>query len=247
MFQFRCFICVFIVLCSQSIKAQYVEESTEKQDITPFKESFISFGIGISSPTGEYADNSDFSLKGGFAKNGYQTNLRYNRYMWKNLQIGILVGYAMSEYDDEYVENTLNESSVIGIWSVESGYYSTLALLAGPALSIPFENGYLDAHVMLGYSLCSKPPIEISYTDSTSFQYVKVEAASDVAVSMNVGVGLKLRMTDKIFMGFNVDVNLNYPQFNVLSSTNFGQHSAENYSLNMHMVNSGISLIYRYL
>lgn len=247
MFQFKCFICAITILCSLQMNAQYVEESPEKQDNSPFKESFISYGIGISSPTGEFADNSNFNLNGGFATNGYQTNLRYFRYMWKNLQLGALISYAGSEYDDEYVENSLNESSVVGFWTVNSGYYSTFAFLAGPALSIPFENGYLDAHVMFGYSICTSPSLEITYRETNTYQYLRKEADSDVAISTNIGVGLKLRLTDKIFLGFNVDFNMNYPQFNTLTSTNSGQNSMENYTLNMHMINSGISLVYRHL
>ncbi len=237
-------ICValFLLIIQQS-HAQYVEE--EELEVQLSREDHLSINVGLSSPNGDYGDQSLSNYYAGLARTGYVIDANYAYYV--NYSIGFMAKgiFTSHRLNSQVILDNLMQTDPRARHTVESGWYTSSSFMGGIILTIPFENGFLDIHALVGYAYSSIPSIYVTRDDGVNFNYIRQGSAFANSISYDLGIGLRLNLSEAFAIRFALDFYATSPEFIVDVDYDNGRRDSFTYTQNMSMTNSTVGIVYR--
>ncbi|HSZ71996.1 MAG TPA: hypothetical protein VK750_04925 [Cytophagaceae bacterium] len=183
------FVLAVLVMSAQQLAAQLLINE---------KRHFVSTNLGISNPTGAYADKSAANDDAGLAKTGISGFVEAAYYIKPFFGIGGTIGSFSNKVDKSALQDQLTSelkaSGFNGTYSINSSGWANVYVMVGPYFSLPLKKVTLDFKIVGGGMTSIAPVVNESYTPYSN-PYATTTIKTEVAVGggFSYGMGLSLR------------------------------------------------------
>jgi hypothetical protein len=164
----------------------------------------ISFSIGPSFASGEFADKSTSNENGGAAGTGVNLYLYYEHKFNENFGLGIKCFRNSNKVYTDATIDGLNSSTGYQ-WTASTSYWSAGGLLVGLTAHIPSSDKFIvNFRFLGGYTTLNSPEATFAVT-TLSNTWVKMESESAASFGYNIGAGFSYFFNPKWSLLVNID------------------------------------------
>jgi len=208
-----------------AILVTFISFKASAQDDKPQAKSYLSFFGGPSIPTGSFASTSYSNNSSGFAKKGVTFGLDAGIYVYKNLAIGVALGFQdqgeLTQADAQNLANGYNSSFIKDQTSVTAvNRYHNFTLMAGPQYSFLIKNFTIDVRADAGLLRSTKTPsltIVFDYSSNSGQTYYQLSSGA-MAFAYGGSAGLRYALSDS----WDVGLKFNYVDCSGIKISNTG-------------------------
>lgn len=209
----------------------------------------LSINFGASMPVGDFKNADIYNENSGFAKSGFQYSVSYQHIVYK--RFGLLAKFRgeSNAFDSQKLaEEFMKVYDNSYHFSASSDSWTSRSLLIGGYFSLPAaKKVVIEPKVLFGYTSVTNPPIIISGYTGQGYASTVSEEKTGTAISLLIGVGLKVELSDKINFLADVEYFSAKPKFdNVKTTANDGSVFFSSYKQPITTVNIGIGIGYRF-
>jgi len=208
--------------------------------------------VGVSIPSGDFA-NEDFSNPAsGFAQVGFNLNLLFGYKFNDYVGFGGMITGNVHNYDYSAVRTGFEEEFDNDFQNIDQIYVNTRqwasgGLVAGGLFSVPATNRLaFDLKVMCGFLYVYSPELKITVESQTHPGWILMANDRDVAFAWDLGAGIRYSMSGKKYLIIQYDYLAAKPYFEdqqIIISTNNGEHESTNsfkQDMTMHNITIGL-------
>ncbi|MFY8022441.1 MAG: hypothetical protein ACOVP1_14640 [Bacteroidia bacterium] len=201
---------LFILFFTNEIQAQY-------------KVSNWGFSLGTSIPTGRFGSMDITKDYSGWARYGANVNFFYSQ-QFANSNFGI-IGLAQAEINPIASQDVANEYWIVFPyynWTVEGGAYKRGGLMFGGFSKIKAnqEISFIP-RATLGLMAAYVPQITTSAIGNGEYIWLKQNSKTAFSPTINLGIGLDMRMTRESSFFINFDYQYGKPNFKDIETIDF--------------------------
>lgn len=168
---------------------------------THAQQSELSVTIGASNPIGSYAETGSNVNETGYAKAGANFRVNYQYNVSDNWGILAMLHSTVNPMDVEALEKELNTGGAT--FKVDKANWALLGLQFGPVYRHEInEKLMFEARATIGYNSVTAPGIKATLPDGSYLERAQASAGSFV---YSIGAGVKIKLTDKLFIPIHVD------------------------------------------
>jgi hypothetical protein len=161
----------------------------------------LEVSVGISIPTGDFANDDVTSENSGLAGNGLNVNLIYSYFFNQHIGISFKGNYISNEYKTDKMGLSINNVPV----SSNKVYYISYGILAGPTYNLPVNKFTLNGHLMMGIAILTQPQVTYGIETSNEIIVVKLEQVIANSIVYNAGIGLKYSINKNVDLISKID------------------------------------------
>jgi hypothetical protein len=175
--------------------------------------------IGVSFPTGDFANNDFTNPSSGFAQVGFNLNLQYAYKFNEYLGLGAMVTGDVHNFDVSAVREGLREDFESVFQDIDEIYVNTRqwasgGILAGGAFSLPLGDRLaFDLKVLGGFLYVHSPELSIEVISPTTPGFLIIDNDKAVAFVWDFGAGLRYNMRGKKYIILQYDYQSSRPSF----------------------------------
>jgi len=196
-----------------AILITFISFKASAQDDKPQAKSYLSVFGGPSMPTGTFGSTSYSNNSSGFAKRGVTFGLDAGIYVYKNLAIGLTVGFQdqgqLTQADVQNLANGYNSSFIKDQTSVTAiNRYHNLTLMAGPQYSFLIKNFTIDVRADAGLLRSTNTPsltVVFDYSANSGQSFYQLSSGA-MAFAYGGSAGVRYALSDT----WDVGLKFNY-------------------------------------
>ena len=210
--------------------------------------------IGVSIPSGDFANDDFTNPASGFAQVGFNLNILFGYKFNDYVGLGGIITGNVHSYDYTAVKNGLQEELDSEFQNIDQIYVNTRqwasgGILGGGLFSLPVTTRLaFDFKVMGGFLYVYSPELTITVESQTHPGWVYIANDRDVAFAWDLGAAIRYSMAGKKYLLVQYDylgVDATFNDRETIIRSNSGETSStESFSQNIRMHNITIGLGY---
>lgn len=229
----------FFILCFFWLTAICSQEAEKK--------SWIGISVGPSFPIGDYGSQDFEDPKAGLARIGFNLNFDLRGEFNKNLGYNFLIFTAGHPLNEEKMRRAFQPMQPYLNWNVNSDPFSSGGFFGGILISLPqAEKLDITFRALLGYMTLNSPYFRVTATADSKVYVIEQQAATAKALGSYLGVGLRLDLSRRFSLSFNLDHCAATGEFETDLNTNFSGSYDGSFEQRFTFLNFSVSAAYKF-
>jgi hypothetical protein len=211
------------------------------------KKSWIGFSIGPSFPIGDYGNQDFEDPKAGLARIGFNLNLDVRGKFNENLGFNFLILIADHHLNEEKMTRAFQPMQPYLNWKVNSDPWGAAGIFGGILISLPqTDNLDLTFRALLGYMGLDSPYYRVTATADAKVYVIEQSDATVNAWGSYLGVGMKLDLSHRFSLSFNLDHCAATGEFETDINTNFSGSYDGSFEQRFTFLNLSVAAAYKF-
>lgn len=159
---------------------------------------YMSISFGATNPRGQYAESEDLTSNG-FARRGFLADYHGAYYLNRYFGFNGNFTFGSNQVNAGAARELLEETIPRGISatgdqiSMNAGTWFTVSLLAGPQVTLPMGNLFIDLNANGGVAFILPPKLEIIAVDNKD-SYIRAIRGQDLSFAWKAGSALRYNL-----------------------------------------------------
>ena len=208
--------------------------------------------IGVSIPSGDFANDDFTNPASGFAQVGFNLNILFGYKFNDYVGLGGIITGNVHSYDYSAVKKGLQEELDNDFQNIDQIYVNTRqwasgGILGGGLFSLPVSTRLaFDFKVMGGFLYVYSPELSITVESQTHAGWIYVANDRDVAFAWDLGAAIRYSMAGKKYFLIQYDylgANASFSDRETIIMTNAGETSSKDsftQDIRMHNITIGL-------
>lgn len=215
---------------------------------------YVGLNFGLSNPLGDYKSTDPESEDAGYAKSGLCYDLSFGYKIGKNFGIAAMIRRQSNKFNEEELQSSIDEFNAIfdpyAHVSIATEPWKVGVYMAGGYGSFQLTDKLsFESRVLIGLMSAKSPELVVTWTTTDPFEPGGTEIQSSEngsAFAFGIGAGLKMNVSERICLLFNLDYISATPEFkDVKYIDETGEVEMFDFDQSITTVNVGLGIGYR--